>query len=60
MQNWVDCLSGHATVAQLDVVSLDHMAQQYAQLMAGIGADQLWAALRQWGATTLLVSNHRD
>ncbi len=40
-------------VAQPGVVSLDRVAQQYARATAGIGTDQLWAALRQWGAATL-------
>jgi phage gpG-like protein len=34
-------------------VMLDRVAQQYARATAGIGTDQLWAALRQWGAATL-------
>ncbi len=34
-------------------VSLERVAQQYARATAGIGIDQLWAALRQWGAATL-------
>ena len=34
-------------------VSLDRVAQQYARVTTGIGTDQLWAALRQWGAATL-------
>jgi len=34
-------------------VSLDRVAQQYARVVTGIGTDQLWAALRQWGAATL-------
>jgi hypothetical protein len=33
--------------------SLDRVAQQYARAVTGIGTDQLWAALRQWGAATL-------
>ncbi|CAG0937620.1 hypothetical protein TFLX_06567 [Thermoflexales bacterium] len=40
-------------VAQPGAVLLDRVAQQYARVMAGIGTDQLWAALRQWGAATL-------
>jgi hypothetical protein len=40
-------------VAQLGAVSLDRVAQQYARSTAGLGTDQLWAALRQWGAATL-------
>ncbi len=40
-------------VAQPGAVMLDRVAQQYARAMAGIGTDQLWAALRQWGAATL-------
>ncbi len=40
-------------VARSGAVSLDRVAQQYAQSMTGIGTDQLWAALRQWGAATL-------
>jgi hypothetical protein len=39
--------------ARAGAVSLDRVAQQYARVMAGIGTDQLWAALRQWGAATL-------
>jgi hypothetical protein len=33
--------------------SLDRVAQQYARATTGIATDQLWAALRQWGASTL-------
>jgi hypothetical protein len=40
-------------VAQPGVVSLDRVAQQYARVTAGIGTDQLGAALRQWGVATL-------
>jgi hypothetical protein len=40
-------------VAQAGSVSLDRVAQQYARATAGLGTDQLWAALRQWGAATL-------
>ena len=40
-------------VAQPEAVSLDRVAQQYARAVTGIGTDQLWAALRQWGAATL-------
>ena len=40
-------------VAQPGAVSLDRVAQQYARATTGIGTDQLWAALRQWGAATL-------
>ena len=40
-------------VAQPGVVTLDRVAQQYARGTTGIGTDQLWAALRQWGAATL-------
>jgi hypothetical protein len=40
-------------VARPRAVSLDRMAQQYARVTTGIGTDQLWAALRQWGAATL-------
>ncbi len=40
-------------VAQPRAVMLDRVAQQYARITAGIGTDQLWAALRQWGAATL-------
>ena len=40
-------------VAQPGAVSLDRVAQQYARAVTGIGTDQLWAALRQWGAATL-------
>jgi hypothetical protein len=40
-------------VAQPGAVSLDRVAQQYARATTGLGTDQLWAALRQWGATTL-------
>jgi hypothetical protein len=47
-------------VAQPGVVMLDRVAQQYVRATAGIGTDQLWAALRQWGAATLTGSNHRD
>jgi hypothetical protein len=46
--------SGHVRlVAQSGVVSLDRVAQQCARATAGLGTDQLWAALRQWGAATL-------
>ena len=46
--------SGHVRlVAQAGGVSLDRVAQQYARATTGIGTDQLWAALRQWGAATL-------
>jgi hypothetical protein len=42
--------SGRARlVAQPGAVSLDRVAQQYARATAGLGTDQLWAALRQWG-----------
>ncbi len=40
-------------VARPGAVSLDRVAQQYARAVTGIGTDQLWAALRQWGAATL-------
>ena len=40
-------------VARPGAVSLDRVAQQYARVMTGIATDQLWAALRQWGAATL-------
>jgi hypothetical protein len=40
-------------VAPPGAVSLDRVAQQYARVTTGIGTDQLWAALRQWGAATL-------
>ena len=40
-------------VAQPGAVTLDRVAQQYARVTTGIGTDQLWAALRQWGAATL-------
>ena len=40
-------------IARPGAVSLDRVAQQYARVMTGIGTDQLWAALRQWGAATL-------
>ena len=40
-------------VAQHGAVTLDRVAQQYARATTGIATDQLWAALRQWGATTL-------
>jgi hypothetical protein len=40
-------------IAQPGAVSLDRVAQQYARVTTGIGTDQLWTALRQWGATTL-------
>ena len=39
--------------ARPGAVSLDRVAQQYARVTTGIGTDQLWAALRQWGAATL-------
>jgi hypothetical protein len=46
--------SGHVRlVAQPGAVSLDHVAQKYARSTAGLGTDQLWAVLRQWGAATL-------
>jgi len=41
------------------IVSLIHVAQQYTRVTAGIGTDQLWAALRQWGASTL-TERERD
>jgi hypothetical protein len=34
--------------AQPGVVTLDRVAQRYARATAGLGTDQLWAALRQW------------
>ncbi len=40
-------------VARPGAVMLDRVAQQYARVTTGIGTDQLWAALRQWGAATL-------
>ena len=40
-------------VARPMTVSLDRVAQQYARVMTGIATDQLWAALRQWGAAPL-------
>ena len=40
-------------VARPGSVSLDRVAQQYARAVTGIATDQLWAALRQWGAATL-------
>jgi hypothetical protein len=40
-------------VAQPGAVSLDRVVQQYARATTGIATDQLWAALRQWGAATL-------
>ena len=40
-------------VARPGAVLLDRVAQQYARAVTGIGTDQLWAALRQWGAATL-------
>jgi hypothetical protein len=40
-------------VARPGAISLDRVAQQYARVTTGIGTDQLWAALRQWGAATL-------
>jgi hypothetical protein len=40
-------------VAQPGAVPLDRVAQQYARATTGIATDQLWAALRQWGAATL-------
>jgi hypothetical protein len=40
-------------IARPVAVSLDRVAQQYARVTTGIGTDQLWAALRQWGAATL-------
>jgi len=40
-------------VARPGAVTLDRVAQQYARVTTGIGTDQLWAALRQWGAATL-------
>lgn len=46
--------SGRARlVARPGAVTLDRVAQQYARVTTGIGTDQLWAALRQWGAATL-------
>jgi hypothetical protein len=40
-------------VAQPGAVSLDRVAQQYARATTGVATDQLWAALRHWGAATL-------
>jgi len=40
-------------VAQPGSVSLDRVAQQYTRATTGIATDQLWAALRQWGVSTL-------
>ena len=40
-------------IARSGAVMLDRVAQQYARMTTGIGTDQLWAALRQWGAATL-------
>jgi hypothetical protein len=40
-------------IARPVAVSLDRVAQQYARATTGIATDQLWAALRQWGAATL-------
>jgi len=40
-------------IARPAVVLLDRVAQQYARATTGLGTDQLWAALRQWGAATL-------
>jgi hypothetical protein len=40
-------------VARPSAVSLDRMARQYARATTGVATDQLWAALRQWGAATL-------
>ena len=34
-------------------VPLDRLAQQYARGTAGIGTDQLWAMLGQYGVATL-------
>jgi hypothetical protein len=46
--------SGRARlVVQPGAVPLDWVAQQYARATAGLGTDQPWAALRQWGAATL-------
>jgi hypothetical protein len=39
--------------ARPGTVTLDRVAQQYARATTGIATDQLWAALRQWGAATL-------
>jgi hypothetical protein len=44
---------GVRLVTQPGAVSLDRVAQQYARATTGIATDQLWAALRQWGAATL-------
>ena len=46
-------------VAKPGAVSLDRVAQQYARVMTGIGTDQLWVALRQWGAATLTSRDGR-
>ena len=40
-------------VASPLAVSLDRVAQQYARGTAGIGTDQLWTMLGQYGAVTL-------
>lgn len=40
-------------VARPGAVLLDRVAQQYARATAGLRTDQLWAALRQWGAAPL-------
>jgi hypothetical protein len=47
-----DCASVRL-VARPGAVMLDRVAQQYARVTAGLGTDQLWAALRQWGAATV-------
>jgi hypothetical protein len=43
----------HQQVARPGAVMLDRVAQQYARAITGIATDQLWAALQQWGASTL-------
>ena len=40
-------------VVRPGAVSLDRVVQQYARATTGVATDQLWAALRQWGAATL-------
>jgi hypothetical protein len=39
----------------VEVIAQLALAQQYARSTTGIATNQLWAALRQWGASTLTV-----
>ena len=43
-------------VARPPAVSLDVVAERYARATAGIGTDQLWTMLRQYGAARSLLT----